>query len=118
MALAAIYQGIPEEILLSIAEKKTAKDAWEAIKVLCMGAERVKVAKVQTLRTEFESLNMKETDELEDFCMKLNGIVTNIRILGESVEGIQCSQEIVALQCLKNSYRLHLLLNNLVIWKR
>ena len=86
MALAAIYKGIPEEILLSIAEKKTAKDAWEAIKVLCMGAERVKVAKVQTLRTEFESLNMKETDELEDFCMKLNGIVTNIRILGESVE--------------------------------
>lgn len=32
MALAAIYQGIPEEVLLSIAEKKTAKEACEAIK--------------------------------------------------------------------------------------
>lgn len=86
VALAAIYQGIPEEMLLSLAEKKTAKEAWAAIKTLCMGAERVKAAKVQTLKAEFESLNMKDADQLEDFCMKLNGIVTNIRVLGETME--------------------------------
>lgn len=39
VALAAIYQGILEEILLSIAEKKTAKEAWESLKVMCMGEE-------------------------------------------------------------------------------
>ena len=51
-----------------------------------MGEERVKAAKVQTLKTEFESLNMKETEQLDDFCMKLTGLVTNIRVLGETVE--------------------------------
>lgn len=86
VALAAIYQGIPEDVLLSIAEKKTAKEAWEAIKVMCMGAERVKTAKVQTLKAEFEALNMKDSDNLDDFCMKLNGIVTNIRVLGEKMD--------------------------------
>lgn len=86
VALAAIYQGIPEDMLLSIAEKKTAKEAWEALKLMCMGADRVKLAKVQTLKTELESLNMKEGDQLEDFCMKVNGIVTNIRTLGETME--------------------------------
>lgn len=86
IALAAIYQGVSEVILLTIAEKETAKEAWDAIKVLCMGAERVKEAKVQTLRAEFESLVMKETDQVDDFCMKLSGIVTNIRVLGETME--------------------------------
>ncbi|XP_074322914.1 uncharacterized protein LOC141659884 [Apium graveolens] len=86
VALAAIYQGVPEDVLLAIAEKETAKEAWEAIRTFCMGAERVKEAKVQTLKGEFESLVMKETDQVDDFCIKLSGIVTNIRVLGETME--------------------------------
>lgn len=86
VALAAIYQGVPEDVLLTIAEKDTAREAWEAIKRMCMGAERVKEAKVQTLKGDFESLTMKETDQIDDFCMKLSGIVTNIRVLGETME--------------------------------
>lgn len=58
VAMAAIFQAIPEDILLSLAEKKTAKETWMAIKTMCLGAERVKQAKVQTLKAEFESLNM------------------------------------------------------------
>lgn len=86
VALAAIYQGIPEDMLLSVAEKRTAKEAWDAIKTMCVGADRVKKAKVQTLRAELESLCMTETEQLDDFCMKLYGIVTNIRVLGETME--------------------------------
>lgn len=85
IALAMIYQGIPEDYLLSIAEKKTAKDAWEAIKTMSPGVEKVKQAKVQTLKAEFEALNMKDTDHLDDFHMKINGVVSNIRALGETV---------------------------------
>ena len=86
IALAAIYQGIPEDILLTLAEKKTAKEAWEAVKTICQGADRAKKARVQTLKADFESMNMKETDSLDEFYLKMNGIVANIRALGESVE--------------------------------
>ncbi|XP_074328275.1 uncharacterized protein LOC141666180 [Apium graveolens] len=86
IALAAIYQGVPQEVLLTIAERKTAKEAWEAIKTMCVGAERVKEAKVQTLKGECESLTMKETDNIDDFCTKLSGIATSIRVLGEVME--------------------------------
>lgn len=85
VALAMIYQGIPEEMLLSISEKKTAKEGWEALKVMCQGADRVKKARVQTLKAEFESLQMNESDQLHEFYMKLNGLVSNIRSLGEEV---------------------------------
>lgn len=83
--LAAIYQGIPEDVLLSFADKGTAKEAWEAIKVMCQGAERVKTAKAQTLKAEFESMTMKDNETIDDFSMKPNGLVTNIRALGEEV---------------------------------
>ena len=107
MALAAIYQGIPEDMLLSIAEKTTAKEAWEALKLMCMGAERVKEAKIQTLKAEFESLNMKDGDQIEDFCMKVNSIVTNIRVLGETMEE---SYVVKHYKKIRDSQR------NLVIW--
>ena len=86
MALAAIYQGLPEELLLSLAEKETAKEAWETLKVMYMGAERVKTAKVQTLKAEFEALKMNETDSVDDFSMKLNNLVNNIRALGDKID--------------------------------
>lgn len=86
VALAMIYQSIPEEMLLSLSEKKKAKEAWDAIRTMSQGADRAKAAKVQTLKTEFEALTMKETELLDDFCLKLNGLVTNIRALGEDVK--------------------------------
>ena len=45
MALASIYQGIPKDLLLSNAEKKTEKEC-ETLKVMYMGADKVRVANV------------------------------------------------------------------------
>lgn len=86
VAMAMLYQGLPEDMLLSIAEKGTSKEAWEALKTMCQGGDRVKKAKVQTLRTEFESMSMKDSEQLDEFYLKLNGLVTNIRALGEEIK--------------------------------
>lgn len=86
IALAAIYQAIPEDILLSVAEKKSAKSVWEAVKTMCQRAERVKKARVQTLRSEFETLSMKDSETIDEFSMTLSNLVTNIRALGETVQ--------------------------------
>lgn len=47
---------------MSITEKKSAKGAWEVIKTLCQGAEQVKKARAQTLKTEFDAFCMKESE--------------------------------------------------------
>ncbi|XP_074342966.1 uncharacterized protein LOC141680725 [Apium graveolens] len=65
--------------------KKIAKEGWEAIRLMCQGADRVKRAKIQTLKAEFESLRMDDSERLEDFYMKLNGLVSTIRALGEQM---------------------------------
>lgn len=86
MEMAAIYQAIPEEALLTIEEKQTAKEAWEILKTMYLGADRVKTAKVQTLKDEFEMMNMSESQTMDDFSAKLGGVVSNIRALGETVQ--------------------------------
>ncbi|KAD7117350.1 hypothetical protein E3N88_04618 [Mikania micrantha] len=86
MAMAAIYQGIPEETLLSLAEKSSAREAWETLRTMYLGADRVKTAKIQTLKAEFEVLVMKETEGIDEFAMKVNNIVNNIRVLGDKIE--------------------------------
>ncbi|XP_074356616.1 uncharacterized protein LOC141696365 [Apium graveolens] len=85
ISLAVIYQGIPVDILMSLAEKRTTNEALEAIKITCQGAERVKTARTQTLKAEFDAMSMKESESLDDFFLKLSGLVTNIRDLGETI---------------------------------
>nr|GEZ58664.1 hypothetical protein [Tanacetum cinerariifolium] len=88
MALAAIYQAIPEDVLLMLADKDTAKEACETIRTMHMGADRVKEAKVQTLRSDFEVIRMKGSESMDEFAMRLNTIVTGIRSLGDTIEEI------------------------------
>nr|GFD42098.1 hypothetical protein [Tanacetum cinerariifolium] len=80
------YQGIPEDMLLSLAEKETAKETWTTLKTTYMGADRVKTARVQTLKAEFEVLSMKETELVDEFPTKLSNVVSNIRALGDKIE--------------------------------
>ncbi|XP_074364602.1 uncharacterized protein LOC141705607 [Apium graveolens] len=53
---------------------------------MSLGADKVKAAKSQTLKSEFEALSKKENESLDDFYLKLHGLVTNIRALGEKME--------------------------------
>lgn len=52
---------------MSIAEKKTTKDAYEASKTMSQGADKIKQAKVQTLKAEFEAITMKDANQIDDF---------------------------------------------------
>lgn len=62
VALAMLYQGLPEDMILSIADKGTAKEAWTALKTMCQAAYRAKTSKAQTLRSEFEAMVMKDNE--------------------------------------------------------
>nr|GEW02751.1 hypothetical protein [Tanacetum cinerariifolium] len=86
MALAAIYQGIPEDLLLSLAGKNSAKEAWDALKTTFMGADRVRTARIQTLKVKFEALSMKESESVDEFAVKVSNIVSTMRTLGDTVD--------------------------------
>ncbi|KAJ8759562.1 hypothetical protein K2173_007189 [Erythroxylum novogranatense] len=86
MALAAIYQGIGEDTLLQLGAKKTAKEAWNMLKTMNQGADKVREVRTQSLWREFEALRMSDSENVDDFSGKLTIIVNKLRSLGNAVE--------------------------------
>ncbi|WVZ83192.1 hypothetical protein U9M48_030362 [Paspalum notatum var. saurae] len=67
MALAAILRGVPSELKVVLAVKKTAKEAWEAGKTMRVGEDR-------------------DGEKIDDFAVHINGIVGGLRELGEEIK--------------------------------
>ncbi|XP_042407684.1 uncharacterized protein LOC121997371 [Zingiber officinale] len=85
-ARAYILQCVPEDILLQIATKKTAKEVWDSLKTRYLGSDRVKKARVQTLKSEFDALRMKETETIDEFAGKLSALSSKFSTLGATLE--------------------------------
>jgi hypothetical protein len=83
MTLAAIVQAVPEAVVMAISEKETAKKAWDALKEMNMGEERIKKA-VQTLKRELDGMYMGDFEKINNFAVTT--IVNEIRSLGTKVE--------------------------------
>ncbi|CAA7014430.1 unnamed protein product [Microthlaspi erraticum] len=86
MAMALLFQSIPEMLVLQVGGLDTAHKIWEEIKVKHVGADRLKEARLQTLMAEFEQLKMKDTDKIDDFTGKLSEITSQSAALGKSIE--------------------------------
>ncbi|KAJ9566785.1 LOW QUALITY PROTEIN: hypothetical protein OSB04_002751 [Centaurea solstitialis] len=85
-AIAYLYQSLPEDQLLLISKYKTAKAVWDALKVRHVGVTSVQKARLQTLKTEFEMLHMKENESIDSFTTKLTGIINKAASLGQTYE--------------------------------
>ena len=53
-----------------------------------VGVKRVKEAKVETLKSEFEATRMKDSESIDEFSMKLRTMVSGILSLRDVVEEI------------------------------
>ena len=62
--------------------------AWEMLQIMHVDTECVKEAKVQTLKSEFEAIRMKDGESIDDFAMKLTIIISDIHSIGEKLEEI------------------------------
>ena len=66
--------------------KKTVKEAWEVVKMMRLGADRIKDVNAQKLIQEFENISFKDGETVDDFGMRINNLVANLKNLGETVE--------------------------------
>jgi transposase InsO family protein len=85
-ALAALLRAVPPELVRTLAVKDCTKTAWETIKTMRLGCERVREAKAQTRRREWEELRFKPNESIEDFSIRLTAIINDLELLGDPVE--------------------------------
>lgn len=82
-ALDAICSAVPEDMVAVLATKDTAHDAWEAIKTLRIGDDRVRRSTAQTLRAEYESIALRPGEAIEEFALRLTNITQRMAALGD-----------------------------------
>nr|GEW10532.1 zinc finger, CCHC-type [Tanacetum cinerariifolium] len=81
-----IFQTLPQDVLMQVAQYSTAKEVWGSIKVKHLGADLVQKARLQTLRSELETLRIKPNEKVSDFGGKLSSIMAKFKGLGETLE--------------------------------
>jgi hypothetical protein len=84
-AFTALSQSLPDAMVMAIAEHETAAQAWEAIRQMRVGEDRVKKSRVKQLKRQLDRLQMDEGETISAFGQKLTTLVAEIRNLGEKI---------------------------------
>jgi hypothetical protein len=85
-AMGALMRSVPREMWGTLSVKKTVKEAWETVQTMRVGADQVKEISVQKLVKEFENIEFKEGESMEDFGMRITNLVTTLKTLGETID--------------------------------
>jgi hypothetical protein len=85
-ALAAILRAVPTDMQATLVTKRTAKEAWDAVKMMRVGVDRVKRATAQCLRKEFKAIAFRDGETLDSFAMRITALVNHLRSLGDQVD--------------------------------
>ncbi|PNY00931.1 retrovirus-related Pol polyprotein from transposon TNT 1-94 [Trifolium pratense] len=78
-----LFQAIDRTILETILSKDTAKEIWDSMRQKYQGSSKVKRAQLQALRKEYETLNMKIGESIEDYFCRTLTIANKMKMHGE-----------------------------------
>ncbi|XP_066358401.1 uncharacterized protein [Miscanthus floridulus] len=82
-ALKAICSGVPPEMVPTLATKRSAKEAWEVIRSMHIGDERMRKSTTQSLHAEYEQITFRDGESVEDFALRLSNIVQRLAIISD-----------------------------------
>ena len=94
-ALFYIHQAMHESILPIIAAKTNAKEAWDTLETAYQGLDKVKTSKLQILRRDFESLSMKDSENVDTFYTRVVGLINQLKSHGEPVSDQRVVEKIL-----------------------
>jgi hypothetical protein len=94
-AMNAILCGLSESEFVKVMHCKSTKEIWDKLQNIYEGDDKVKKAKLQTHRRQFESLKMKDEENVAAYLLHVDEIVNTIRGLGEMVEESMIVQKVL-----------------------
>jgi hypothetical protein len=81
---ADLLQCIPDDLLMQDAKK--GKEVWDSLKARFVGTDRVKEARLQTLKNEFDAMRMEEDEPLDQYVRKLTGMSVKYSNLDKTLD--------------------------------
>ncbi|WJX16386.1 hypothetical protein P8452_06418 [Trifolium repens] len=84
-ALFYIHQCVDENVFEKIADSETAKAAWDTL-IRCYGGDAsMKKVKLQSLRKQYENLNMKNNEKVPEYISRMILITNEMKACGETL---------------------------------
>jgi hypothetical protein len=87
--MSALLRSVPKEMWQTLGRKNTVKEAWKVVKTMRVGADRVKEVNAQRLLKEFENIQFKEKESVDDFGMRITNPVGKLKTLGETIDDLR-----------------------------
>jgi hypothetical protein len=94
-AMNAILSGLAEAEFVKVMHLESAKAMWDKLISSYEGNEKVKDAKLQTYRLQFEQLKMNEDETINKFFLRVEELVNAMKGLGEKIEDVLLVQKIL-----------------------
>ncbi|XP_044505720.1 uncharacterized protein LOC123225676 [Mangifera indica] len=79
-----IHQGVNDEVFEKIAGATTSKQAWDILMTSYKGVERVKKVRLQTLRRQYELLQMESSETIGNYIGQVLALTNQMNIYGEA----------------------------------
>jgi len=94
-ALNSITSGITDSEFTKVMHCTSAKEMWEKLVGLYDGDSKVKKAKLQTHRRQFESLRMEDEEDIVAYLLRVAEVVNSLKGLDEKVEESTIVQKVL-----------------------
>jgi len=83
MAMDALCSAVPPDMVGSLLGKESARATWDAIRTVRICDKRIRKSAVHQARREYDVLEFKAEENVEDFAIRLNALVSRLAVLGD-----------------------------------
>lgn len=94
-ALLIIQQAVDDATFENIAQATRSKDTWEILEKVFQGIDKVRKVRLQTHRVEFDNLKMKESESISGYISRVETVVNQLKINGESIDDVRVIEKIL-----------------------
>ena len=102
VALYMLFWAVDESGFEKIARATTSKEAWDTLGTVFKGTDRVKEVCLQTLRSELESMKVKQSENIFEYITRVQTVVNQLNRNGEMLAETRVVEKI--LRSLTNNF--------------
>lgn len=99
-----LFQAIDRTIMETILNKESSKSIWDLMAQKYQGSTRVKRAQLQALRREFEVLQMREGEKVDEYFARTLTIANKMKAHGEKMGQVVIIEKILRSMTLRFDY--------------